>query len=363
MGVKRAIPAMNCWMLIFFYFKIYNFVKVMYGIGRSGGVLSIDTDRGIPCIQPTSQLDAKAMVICDEVLTRSMVLAGICGYSLGISWVIVGFTTDHADSNPFYWITQDLLGACICVTFLGVIRLNSIRVASILLVAAFVYDIFFVFVTPYIFDSSVMVTVATSGGPPTGDPTWCEKYPKSDGCTGGDPLPMLFTIPRLFDYQGGASLLGLGDIVLPGLLLSFACRFDNAKRLVGLASQSGGGGAYDSGCQSTSNRNRPLWCGYFVPTTIAYAVGLMMANVAVYVMDMGQPALLYLVPCCLGTMMVLGNQRGEMSELWKGPRVLVTAERILGENEDVVGSASGDQQQNNVMVSDKGTGDSRGMFL
>eukprot|EP00985_Skeletonema_marinoi_P001485 scaffold585_cov161-Skeletonema_marinoi.AAC.2 len=37
---------------------------------------------------------------------------------------------------------------------------------------------------------------------------------------------MLFAIPRVGDYQGGASMLGLGDIVLPGLLLmlSFASR-------------------------------------------------------------------------------------------------------------------------------------------
>jgi len=47
---------------------------------------------------------------------------------------------------------------------------------------------------------------------------------------------MLFAIPRVGDYQGGASMLGLGDIVLPGLLLSFASRFDEAKRLMGLVS-------------------------------------------------------------------------------------------------------------------------------
>jgi signal peptide peptidase-like protein 2B len=35
---------------------------------------------------------------------------------------------------------------------------------------------------------------------------------------------------------------------------------------------------------------------YFAPMVVAYAVGLLMANVAVHVMNMGQPALLYLVP-------------------------------------------------------------------
>lgn len=37
---------------------------------------------------------------------------------------------------------------------------------------------------------------------------------------------MLLKIPRLFDYMGGYAMLGLGDIVIPGLLLSFAHRYD-----------------------------------------------------------------------------------------------------------------------------------------
>lgn len=37
---------------------------------------------------------------------------------------------------------------------------------------------------------------------------------------------MLLEIPRLWDYTGGYAMLGLGDIVIPGLLLSFAHRYD-----------------------------------------------------------------------------------------------------------------------------------------
>ena len=62
---------------------------------------------------------------------------------------------------------------------------------------------------------------------------------------------------------------------------------------------------------------------------VAYAIGLGMANVAVYVMKMGQPALLYLVPCCLGTMVGLGWHRHELRQLWEGPKVLETAEAIV----------------------------------
>jgi len=62
---------------------------------------------------------------------------------------------------------------------------------------------------------------------------------------------------------------------------------------------------------------------------ISYAIGLMMANIAVYVMRMGQPALLYLVPMCLGCMFVVGYKNGEVKEVWDGPKVLRAAESIV----------------------------------
>lgn len=103
-------------------------------------------------------------------------------------------------------------------------------------------------------------------------------------------------------------MLGLGDIVLPGLLLSFASRFDDAKRFMGAA-------------YPTKSYLRPL--------VVAYAVGLAMANIAVYAMQMGQPALLYLVPCCLGTMTFLGWKRGELDELWNTPQVIIASDKKM----------------------------------
>ena len=49
----------------------------------------------------------------------------------------------------------------------------------------------------------------------------------------------------------------------------------------------------------------------------------MMANVAVYVMDMGQPALLYLVPCTLGVLLLKARRDGTLMDLWNGPPSLV----------------------------------------
>merc|ERR1719215_196361 len=41
--------------------------------------------------------------------------------------------------------------------------------------------------------------------------------------------------------------------------------------------------------------------------------------IALSVMRMGQPALLYLVPCTLGTTCFLGWYRSEFIRLWQGP--------------------------------------------
>jgi signal peptide peptidase-like protein 2B len=148
---------------------------------------------------------------------------------------------------------------------------------------------------------------------------------------------MLFAIPRIDDYAGGSSLLGLGDIVLPGLLLSFAARYDEAKKLVGAS-------------HSPRFQNQVSACsrhgGYFKPAVIAYGIGLGMANIAVYVMKMGQPALLYLVPCCLGIIVYLGWKRGELQELWNTPRVLASCDKILYGTEENESLTDNDNDNN-----------------
>lgn len=37
---------------------------------------------------------------------------------------------------------------------------------------------------------------------------------------------MLLKIPRMFDPWGGFSIIGFGDILLPGLLIAFSLRCD-----------------------------------------------------------------------------------------------------------------------------------------
>lgn len=44
--------------------------------------------------------------------------------------------------------------------------------------------------------------------------------------SGEDGIPMLLKIPRLFDPWGGYSIIGFGDILLPGLLVAFSLRYE-----------------------------------------------------------------------------------------------------------------------------------------
>jgi len=365
-------------LLVLFYFKIFNVVKVFYAFGCSGAFAQVvlyplltrlcrklrwkSPMRPMECLSEENATRAarnggcKGKILmclysCFGPITSLDIVANTIAYAVGGTWLYIAFTVIHPESRLFYWITQDVFGACMCITFLGTIKINAIRVAAILLTVAFFYDIFFVFVTPLLtkHGESIMVNVATSGGPPKADPSWCEKYPSSADCKGGDPLPMLFAIPRIGDYQGGSSMLGLGDIVLPGLLLSFASRFDEAKRLMGLVSGGSGRVRNGGGAPNKSSWNFCCGCGqggYFGPVVVAYAVGLAMANAAVYLMQMGQPALLYLVPCCLGTFVFMARRNGELNDIWDNPRAIRAADallcggRIEAEDEDDVRASS-----------------------
>lgn len=51
----------------------------------------------------------------------------------------------------------------------------------------------------------------------------CLQVARGDN-TDEDGVPMLLKIPRMFDPWGGYSIIGFGDILLPGLLVAFALR-------------------------------------------------------------------------------------------------------------------------------------------
>ncbi len=82
--------------------------------------------------------------------------------------------------------------------------------------------------------------------------------------------------------------------MLPGLLAVFCRRFDLSNRL-------------------------PLSRAFFPPCLAGYGCGLLLTYCALWFSwfgDQGQPALLYLVPCTLGTVSALALSRGQVAQLW-----------------------------------------------
>ncbi|PIN05829.1 putative protein, contains PA domain [Handroanthus impetiginosus] len=174
----------------------------------------------------------------------------------------------------FAWIGQDILGIALIITVLQIVRVPNLKVGTVLLSCAFLYDIFWVFVSKLWFHKSVMIVVARGDG------------------SGEDGIPMLLKIPRMFDQWGGYSIIGFGDIILPGLIVAFSLRYDWLSK-------------------------KSLKAGYFLWAMLAYGLGLLVTYVALNLMDgHGQPALLYIVPFTLGTLITLAKKRGDLKHLW-----------------------------------------------
>jgi len=120
--------------------------------------------------------------------------------------------------------------------------------------------------------------------------------------TGGDTgeqLPMVLKVPHLsstieFARACGVpySMLGFGDILVPGLLLSYCHSFDI---LVGTP------------CKV-----------YWIITNVAYTLGIIATFVSLYLMKAAQPALLFLVPFTLLPVFLVSWIRGEFSTMWRG---------------------------------------------
>ncbi|TMW56976.1 hypothetical protein Poli38472_002901 [Pythium oligandrum] len=282
------IVSAGVFLTVFYFIKIQSFIPILFAVSATGTMTQLFIAPLLHACVPAVASRQVNVPGINETLPLSEVLGLALSASLAVVWFIF---------RRSCWYLQDIFGMSLCFIFLRTIQLPNLKVATILLSLAFCYDIFFVFISPLIFGSSVMEDVAT-GGPAAytrpGYPgiDYCERYPEFPACVDPEPMPMLLTLPRIFNWVGGMSMLGLGDIILPGLLLSYALRYDYSPRSLGE--------------------------NYFHSVAIGYVVGLGMANMAVAVMQMGQPALMYLVPTCLGTLLLRAHWNGDFKRMWLG---------------------------------------------
>ncbi|CAH1773498.1 unnamed protein product [Owenia fusiformis] len=164
-----------------------------------------------------------------------------------------------------HWIANNLFGLAFAVNGVELLQLNTVSTGCILLGGLFFYDIFWVFGT------NVMVTVAKSF-----------------------EAPIKLVFPQDLLENGLAAnnfaMLGLGDIVIPGIFIALLLRFDMSL-----------------------NKNSKT---YFYASFAAYIAGLLGTILVMHVFKHAQPALLYLVPACIGVPLLVALIKGELKPMF-----------------------------------------------
>ena len=237
-----------------------------------------------------------------------------------------------------WWLTN-LLGFAFSYSVLQLMSPTTFWTGTLVLTSLFFYDIYFVFFTP------LMITVAT----------------KLD-----IPVKLLFPRPTGADddpSKRALSMLGLGDIVLPGIMIGLALRFD--LYLFYLKKQSRKTTATSDAkdvkldvdeteyaadnvssqkadiieefvkapyLSATGNWGERFWLGrqqcvdneggsfpkvYFHASVIGYIIGMLCTLGVMHIYRHGQPALLYLVPGVLLSLWGTAFFRGETKAMWE----------------------------------------------
>lgn len=166
--------------------------------------------------------------------------------------VVLFYVTKH-------WVLNNIYGILFSVMALKSIHISSFKVGFFLLWALFIYDIFWVYGT------DVMVTVAKNLD-----------------------IPIKLMFP--FINEEGIekfSMVGLGDIVIPGIFVSLCLKFDVDKFFK----------------HSTPSAVASITVPYFSLSFAGYALGIVETFLAMWLSGHAQPALLFLVPMCTLTVL------------------------------------------------------------
>jgi len=175
------------------------------------------------------------------------------------------------------WIASNIFGLAFAFNAIQMLSIDSFKTGMILLSGLFFYDIFWVFGT------EVMVTVAKSFDAPI-KVVWPKQW------FGLSP-----------DETMQFTMLGLGDIVIPGIYVALCLRFDHNLYL-------------------KKNPNAKKYSAfptpYFNTCFTAYIMGLVTTIVIMHTFKAAQPALLYLSPACILSVLVTGIVKNQLKEVF-----------------------------------------------
>ena len=275
LGLAIALPILGSVMLILLFYFMNILQYLLYIVIGFAAFSSLSL-----LLQPISERLVDLILVVHSVPLTSP-LRRHKGYLSAAFYMGIALCATVAWGVTLAWPLSNLIAVTIGIVCISGTRLPSMKVCAVLLGLFFVYDIFWVFLSGNLFGSSVMVSVAQGLVPED-----------------GKSIPVLLTF-RTFIANGGSNLLGMGDVLIPGLFLCYLYRVDQVKLRTGIAAQQD-------------------W-GYFLPALAMYYVGLLITFLVLLCTGSGQPALLYLVPCIFAAPCVQGFFfTHELEALWKG---------------------------------------------
>ncbi|KAI8141484.1 signal peptide peptidase-domain-containing protein [Fennellomyces sp. T-0311] len=179
------------------------------------------------------------------------------------------------------WVASNVFGLSFSINAIQLLSLDSFKTGMILLSGLFFYDIFWVFGT------EVMVSVAKNFDAPI-KVVW--------------PRDVISYLLDATKTEHGFTMLGLGDIVIPGIFVALCLRYD---RHISWERE-------PKGEFRSTHFPKP----YFTACSIAYILGLATTMFVMHVFHAAQPALLYLSPACILSALITAAVRGELKELF-----------------------------------------------
>ncbi|BFZ56272.1 hypothetical protein PYCC9005_003317 [Savitreella phatthalungensis] len=219
--------------------------------------------------------------------------------------------------NVNAWPLTNALAISFAIDALQLIKLDSFATAYLLLSALLAYDAFFVFKTP------IMVAVAS----------------------GLNDLPIKLVVPRdcgadafrliisghfnadmlkrsLFDDRRMA-MLGLGDVVIPGIFVALCRRFDAELHYRPLVRAADKAGKRLRWARQQGLRRTP----FFRAAYASYIIGLVSCMTALHVFQHAQPALIYLSPACMLAGLYAAWSQGVLRDAWQYDDSLTSTHR------------------------------------
>jgi hypothetical protein len=169
--------------------------------------------------------------------------------------------------HDYEWLLRNIYGISIIINSLKSKGFPNVKVACVFLTLMLCYDIFWVFLSPYIFGLNVMEkAVATNV-----------------------PIIASFKVP----LGNGYNYLGFGDVIIPGFFLILMKKIDIRRN-------------------KTTITN-----GYYIIGLCGYIFSLVLTFIICIVTKLSQPALLYIVPFTLYSSLIVAYYRNELNLIWK----------------------------------------------